>query len=127
MIGDGVTPPGSGVASKGCWKTAVPGQEIINPVDGMTGDIRQHMTSLGFRGDTIELGRADQQVVRCGALTVAVGVGEQVVAATDGDATQDAVGRRVIDLDGAVVAVAQQRRPKFERGPDRCSRNEIAR
>ncbi|NVD69565.1 hypothetical protein HUX88_03210 [Duganella sp. BJB1802] len=41
---DGVTPLASGVISKGCWQVAVPRQEIINPVNGMIGEMRQHVT-----------------------------------------------------------------------------------
>jgi hypothetical protein len=35
--------------------------------------------------------------------------GEKVVAATDGHASHGAFGRRFIDLDGAVVAIAPAR------------------
>ena len=80
MIDDGVTPLVSGVISKGCWQVAVPGQEIINPIDGMIGDMRQHVTQPGFGVDTVQLGRADQRVDRGGALAAAVGAGKQIVA-----------------------------------------------
>lgn len=69
--------------------------------------MRQHVTQPGFGVDTVQLGRADQRVDRGSALAAAVGAGEQVVAAANGHATQGAFSRRVIDLDGAVVAVAQ--------------------
>src|SRR5471030_1111437 len=65
-------------------RCAVPGQEVIDPVDGMLGDVGQHMAQPGFGGDAVELGRADQRVDRGGALAAAVGAGEQVVAAADG-------------------------------------------
>ena len=120
MIDDGVTPLGSGVISKGCWQVAVPGLEIINPIDGMIGDMRQHVTQPGFGVDTVQLGRADQRVDRGGALAAAVGAGEHVIAAADGHAMQGAFGRRVINLDGAVVALAQQRGPQLERVQDCC-------
>ena len=113
--------------SKGCWQVAVPGQEIINPIDGMIGDMCQHVTQPGFGVDTVQLARADQRVDRGGALAAAVGAGEQVIAAADGHATQGAFGRRVIDLDGAVVAIAQQRGPQLERVQDCCRRVGLAR
>lgn len=76
--------------------------------------------SLGI--NIIELGRPDQGVDRGGALATAVGAGEQVVAAAaDRHAAQRAFGRRVVDLDSAVVAVAQQCWPEFERVQD-CRR-----
>ena len=64
--------------SKGCWQVAVPGQEIINQVDGMICDMRQHVTQPGFGVGTVQPGRADQRVDRGAALAAAVGAGEQV-------------------------------------------------
>jgi hypothetical protein len=40
--------------------------------------------------------------------------GEQEVAAANGHTAQGAFGPRVVDLDGAIVALVQQCRPKFE-------------
>jgi hypothetical protein len=53
LIDDGITPLGSGVISESCWQVAVPRQEFINPVDGMIGDMRQHVTQPGFGVDTV--------------------------------------------------------------------------
>jgi len=108
-------------------RCAVPGQEVIDPVDGMLGDVGQHMAQPGFGGDAVELGRADQRVDRGGALAAAVGAGEQVVAAADGNTAQGPLSGRIIDLDDAVVAVAQQRRPQVERVLDRRRRVRLAR
>jgi hypothetical protein len=83
--------------------------------------MRQHMTQRGFGGNTVQLGRADQRVNRRCAFVTAVGAGEEIVATADGDAAQGALGGRVIDLDGAIVAVAQQSGPEFERVQD-CRR-----
>ena len=83
----------------------MPRQEIINPVDGMIGDMRQHVTQPSFGIDTVQLGRADQRVDRGGSFATAVGAGEQIVAPANGDATQGAFGRRVVNLDGAVVTM----------------------
>ncbi len=46
------------------------------------------------------------------AFASAVGASEQVVAAADGDTARGPLSGRVVDLDHAVVAVAQQRRPQ---------------
>jgi hypothetical protein len=67
----------------------------------MIGDMRQHVTQLGFGLDTVQLGRADQRVDRGGALPAAVRASEQVVATVEG-----AFGCGVINLDGAVIALA---------------------
>ena len=87
--------------------------------------MRQHVTQPGFGVDIVQLGGADQRIDRGGALTTAVGAGEQVIAAADGHATQGAFGRGVIDLDGAVVAIAQQRGPQLERVQD-CLRDKVS-
>ena len=85
------------------------------------------MAQPRFRVNTVELGRADQRVDGDSALATAVGTGEQIVAAADGDATQRPFSGRVVDLDDAVVAVAQQRRPQIERVLDRGRRVRLAR
>jgi len=93
LIDDGITPLRRGAfLSRGELRGAVPGQDVINPVDRMLGDLGQHMAQLGFGGDAVELGRANQRVDGGGALASAVGAGEQVVAATDGDTTQGPLG-----------------------------------
>ena len=113
--------------SENCWQVAVPRQEIINPVDGMIGDICQHVTQPSFGIDTVQLGRADQRLDRGGPFATADGAGDQIVAPTNGHTTQGAFGRRVVNLGGAVVAVAQQRRPELERLQNRRRRVGLAR
>jgi hypothetical protein len=80
----------------------------------MVGDPRQHMTQPRFEGDLVQLGGADQRVDSGRALANAVGASEHEVAPADGDATQRSFGRRVVDLDGAVVAIADQCRPQVQ-------------
>ena len=92
----------------------IPQQVLVNAVDGVVGDLRQHMAQPSLGGDPVQLGGADQRGSRGGPFAAAVGAGEQVVAAADGDAAQRPFGRRVVDFDGAVVAVAQQRGPQIQ-------------
>ena len=106
---------------------AVPGQEVVDPIDRMIGDVGQHMAQPGLGVNTAQLGRADQRVDGGGTLATAVGASKQVVAPANGNATQGALGGRVVDLDDAVVAVAQQRRPQIERVLDRGRRVRLAR
>ena len=67
--------------SRGDLRGAVPGQEGVNPVDRMVGDVGQHMAQPGFGVDTIELGGADQRVNHAGALAATVAAGVQIAAA----------------------------------------------
>jgi len=80
----------------------------------MVGDPRQQVTQPRFGGDPVQLGGADQRVDGGRALATAVGASEQEIAPADGDATQRSFGRRVVDLDGAVVAIADQCRPQVQ-------------
>ena len=41
---------------------AVPGQEVVDPVDRMIGDAGQDMAQPSLGVNTVELGRADQRV-----------------------------------------------------------------
>lgn len=72
------------------------------------------MTQLGFWVNAIEFGGTEQRVDCCDTFGAAVGVGEQTVAASDGNAAQSPFTSRVVDLDPAIAAVAQQRRTQVE-------------
>jgi len=63
--------------SKGCRQAAVPRLEIINPIDGMIGDMRQHVTQTGFGVDTVQLVRGDQRVDRGATFPTTVGASQQ--------------------------------------------------
>ena len=78
------------------------GQKLANAVDGVIGEMSQHMAQPGFGSDPVQLRRADQRVNRGGTCATAVGDCKQVVATTDGHAAQHALGRRVIDLRAAI-------------------------
>lgn len=85
------------------------------------------MNQPNYSESTVQLGRADQRIDRACALAAAVGASKQIVAASNGHATQGAFGRRVLNLNGAVFALAQQRRPEFERVQDSRRRVGLAR
>jgi hypothetical protein len=95
----------------GEFRREVPGQEFLDAVDRMIGDAGQHVSEIGFGIETVEFGAADQGVDRGGALAAGIGTGEQVVLPTQSDGAQGAFGGVVVDLDGAVVHVTQQRIP----------------
>lgn len=84
-------------------------------VDGMLGDVLQHMPQPGFRVDAIELGSTDQAIYRGRALAAAVGAGKQEVAPTQRDAAQRPLSGRVVNLDASVLGIPGQGRPQLER------------
>lgn len=51
----------------------MPGQQVVNPLDRMVGDMCQHMAEVRLRIDAIELGTDDQRVHGRGPLAAAVG------------------------------------------------------
>jgi hypothetical protein len=55
---------------------ATPRQEFVDTVDGMIGDVGQHMAQPSFGIDPVQLGPTDQRVNRGGAFTAAVGAGK---------------------------------------------------
>lgn len=59
--------------SKSWWQVLVPRQKIVNAVDDVIGDLRQHMVQSDVGVAPVQLGGADQRVTNGGA-------GEQVVA-----------------------------------------------
>lgn len=86
----------------------IPWKQVFDSVDGMVGDAVQHSPQICLGIDAIQLGRLDQAVEGCRALTAGIGTCEQVILASECDATQRSLCRRVIDLDGTVVTVARQ-------------------
>src|SRR5258708_27256952 len=81
----------------------VPRQELLVTVDGMIGDVGQHMSQIGFRIEAVELGRPDEGVEDGGTFSSASGAGEEIVATAHGNPTQGPFGCAVIVLDAAIV------------------------
>lgn len=57
---------------------ATPRQQRVKTVDGVVGDLRQHMAQPGG-GDPVQLGRANQRLHGGRTFATAVGANEQVV------------------------------------------------
>src|SRR6478609_5686752 len=55
----------------------IPGQQLIEPVDGVIVDAGQHVGEPGLRIDVVELRRHDQRGHDSGAVGAAFGAGEQ--------------------------------------------------
>lgn len=53
----------------------VPGQQLVDAVDGVIGDASEHLAQVRLRIESVEFGVADQGVDRCGTLTAGVGAG----------------------------------------------------
>lgn len=85
------------------------------------------MAQSGSGVDTVQLGHPDQRVDGGSPFAARVGASKQVVAATDGNATQSAFCCGVVNLDPAIAAVASQRGPQIEGAQDRRRRIGLAR
>src|SRR3982751_7034234 len=93
------------------WKGDVPGQQVVNTINRIVRDAREHMAEVGLRINTVELGRADQTVDRSRSFATGISAGKQVVLSPNRDGTQRSFRRVVIDLEMSVIAVAHQRGP----------------
>lgn len=56
---------------RGKLRGAVPGQEVVNPIDRGISEISQHMAQPSLGVNPVELGRTDQRVNSGGALATA--------------------------------------------------------
>jgi hypothetical protein len=65
----------------GVRRLQMPGQELVDPGDGMIGDARDHVAQKRFGIVAVELGAAQQAVDRRSSLTADITAGEQVVLA----------------------------------------------
>jgi hypothetical protein len=73
---------------------AIPGQYLVNAVDGMVGDLRQHMRQPDFGIDPVQLGCADQRADGSRTFASAVSTSEKVIAPAYGDVTRRPVDPR---------------------------------
>jgi len=69
------------------------------------------MAQPSFGIDPVGFGRTDQRVDGGGTITARVSTRKQIVAAANSNATQGTLGGGVVDVDGAIIAVACQCRP----------------
>ena len=91
-----------GVDGRGRFRRAVPGQELLDAVDGMIGDAGQYVSEIHCGVEAVEFGGADQAVDRGGSPP-----GEQIILPAQGHDTQRSLGGVVVHFDAAVVHVAQ--------------------
>ena len=68
----------------GHWPSPVPGQKLIQPLDSMIVDTRQHVGEPGLWIDIVELGGSDEGVDGSGAPAALIGAGERPVSSSDG-------------------------------------------
>lgn len=76
------------------------GHQLIEPTIRPPGaELGEHVAEIGVGLEAMELRRRDDGVEDRGPLGAGVGAGEQPVVATDGDATQCALDRAVVELE----------------------------
>ena len=74
----------------------------------MLGDAFEHVAQVGLWVQAVELGRADQAVHGGCAFTAGIRASVQPVLASEGHSPDLALGGVVVDLDAAIVGVADQ-------------------
>lgn len=92
----------------------LPGQEIVDAVDGVIRDDVEDVAEVGFRVDAVEFGGTDEGVDRSGAVAAAVGAGKEIVLAAQGHGAQSPFSGVVVDFDIAEFGVEQQGRPELQ-------------
>lgn len=105
----------------------MPGQEFVDPVDRMLGNLLEDATQVSFRIKAVELRRANQAIDRRGAFAAGIRTREQIVLAAERNSTQRPFGGVVVDLDPSVADIAYKRPPVIERIPDRLGDGRLAR
>ena len=92
----------------------VPRQQVIDPVDGVIGDARQHVGEPGSRIDIVELCGLNQRVHEGSPLAATLRAGEEPGASSQSDTAQGALGGIVGKADAAVGKEAGERLPARE-------------
>jgi len=96
----------------------IPGKQFFDAVDGMLSDPRQDMSEIELRVQRVELCAADERVDGRGSHPARIGACEQVVASSESDGAQGALGAGVVDLDQSIVDVAREGTPSRQRIAD---------
>jgi hypothetical protein len=60
----------------------VPRQELLDAVDGVIGNALQHGAKVEFWVETVQLGRTEQTIERCGPFPTGVGARKKIAFAT---------------------------------------------
>jgi len=77
----------------------------------MLSDPRQDLSEVEFRVQPVELGAADERVDRRGPISTRIGTCEKVVAPSESDGAQGALGARVVDFDQPIVDISREGAP----------------
>src|SRR5207244_2466494 len=88
----------------------IPGQELVDALGRVSCEPSQDVAQPSLGVETVELGGLGQRVDGSGALAAIIGTCEQPILAAEGDGADCPLGRIVVDLDAAVVAVAGELR-----------------
>src|SRR5690349_1884827 len=92
----------------------IPGQQLIEPVDGVIVDAGEYVGEPGLRVDVVELRRHDQRRHDSGAVGAAFGAGEQPRFSPQCKSPQRAFGGIVGQADTPVVEKARKVIPALE-------------
>jgi dihydrodipicolinate reductase len=100
----------------------VPGQQLLNAIDGMIGDMGQHIAQISLRINAVQPGAADERVHGRSALATTVSPHEQEVLASQAASPQGIFGDVIVDFGNPVLAVIRQGLPLVEHVVDRFGR-----
>ena len=89
----------------------IPRQQFVDAIDGMIGNLCQHLAQIAFGIYAVEFGRADQAINRRRPFAAHLRAGKQIILAVQSDSAQGALRCVVVDFDATVVTIPRQRHP----------------
>ena len=89
----------------------VPGQQFLQPVHGVIGDVLEHMPQIELRIKSVEFRGAEQAIDRSSAFAASIRSSKKIVLAAEGNGAQCPFSRRVVHLDLTVIDVARECTP----------------
>jgi hypothetical protein len=84
----------------------VPREQLLDAVDGMCRDALQDFSEVPMRINAVESAGSDQTVETGCGLTASIGSGKQVIAPTENERADRALGRVVIDFYATILEVS---------------------
>ena len=71
----------------------IPGEELVDAVDGMIGDAAEDVGEVGVRVEAVHPAGLDDGVEAGGALASGIGAAEEIVLPAENDTAQGSLGR----------------------------------
>lgn len=91
------------------------GKELVDAIEGILGDMGQHVARISLRVDAVQLGTTDKQVHGSSSLATAISAHKQEAIASQAAPSQRVLRNVIVHLSRALLVVIRRRLPLVSR------------